>query len=286
MRHKVYPYSFPMCLFVCVYMSGCVFSLILGRCSLVLSTWSNLDLFHIVELIQFQGVNALVNADCAWTCSAPRRSNGISRRILLLQLNIFVVLHDVLLNFFVVSTLCLLILHLIAWRPEHILRGVFLVFGLLSTRDFCLVHLSTWLFFLTFGGSNLGCGSWFGGLTIAHLLKQRNKKWRLVVWLLSGSWKSGLLDQFFPWDLVLVTLHGNFGQVNRQGVVHLVILEVLLDQQGYQTTVRVVMNFASYRVLPLKARTLFRVRVCVVLDGFEDLGTQLGSERSKGALLL
>lgn len=85
---------------------------------------------------------------------------------------------------------------------------------------------------------------------------------------------------------MLVTLHGNFGQVNRQGVVHLVILEVLLDQQGYQTTVRVVMNFASYRVLPLKARTLFRVRVCVVLDGFEDLGAQLGSERSKGALLL
>ena len=53
------------------------------------------------------------------------------------------------------------------------------------------------------------------------------------------------------------------------------MLEVLLNEQSYYLTVGIFMYLASYRVLPLKASRLLCIRVCVVLDGLEDLGAKL-----------
>lgn len=84
---------------------------------------------------------------------------------------------------------------------------------------------------------------------------------------------------------MLVALHGNFGEVHGQSVVHFVVLEIFADEQSHEATVWVVVDAASHRVLPLKARTLFRVRVRIVLNCFEDLGAELSPERPQSALL-
>ena len=85
---------------------------------------------------------------------------------------------------------------------------------------------------------------------------------------------------------MLLALHCDLRQVNRQCVVHLVVLEVVLDQQRNNLTVRVLVDLARHRVLPLETRRLLRVVVRIVLNRFENLGSQLGSERSERAFLL
>ena len=52
---------------------------------------------------------------------------------------------------------------------------------------------------------------------------------------------------------MLLALHGDLGQVDRQGVVHLVVLQVLLDEQGDDLAVGVFVDFACHGVLPLES---------------------------------
>ena len=85
---------------------------------------------------------------------------------------------------------------------------------------------------------------------------------------------------------MLLALHCDLRQVNRQCIVHLVVLEVVLDQQRNNLTVRVLVDLARHRVLPLEPRRLLRVVVRIVLNCLENLGSQLGSERSERAFLL
>jgi hypothetical protein len=85
---------------------------------------------------------------------------------------------------------------------------------------------------------------------------------------------------------MLGTLDGDFRLVNREGVVHFVMLEVVLDQQCDQLAVWVFVNLACNWVLPLEASSLLRVRVSVVLDCFEHLGSELRSQCGKSTFLL
>ena len=85
---------------------------------------------------------------------------------------------------------------------------------------------------------------------------------------------------------MLLALHCDLRQVNRQCIVHLVVLEVVLDQQRNNLTVRILVDLARHRVLPLEPRRLLRVVVCIVLNRFENLSSQLGSQRSERTFLL
>jgi hypothetical protein len=51
------------------------------------------------------------------------------------------------------------------------------------------------------------------------------------------------------------------------------MLQVVLDQEGYQLRLWIFVNFASYRISPLEAGCLLRVLISVVLNGFEDLSS-------------
>ena len=64
------------------------------------------------------------------------------------------------------------------------------------------------------------------------------------------------------------------------------MLQVLLDEQGNDLAVCVVVDLACHRVLPLEAGRLLRVVVCVILDRLEDLCPQLRTKRAESALLL
>ena len=72
---------------------------------------------------------------------------------------------------------------------------------------------------------------------------------------------------------MLLALHRDLWQVHRHRVVHLVVLQVLFDEQSNQFAVSILVNLAGYWVLPLEARRLLGVRVSVVLDRLEDLCT-------------
>lgn len=71
---------------------------------------------------------------------------------------------------------------------------------------------------------------------------------------------------------MLLALHCDLWQIDRHCVVHLVVLQVLLDKQSNQLAVLILVNLARNWVLPLETRRLLRVRVSVVLNSFEDLG--------------
>ena len=86
--------------------------------------------------------------------------------------------------------------------------------------------------------------------------------------------------------VALLATQRNFRKVNRHGVVHLIVLQVVLDQQGNHLRVRVLMDLSGGRVLPLETGGLFSGLVSVSLDCFENAGAQLGSELAEGALLL
>jgi len=138
-----------------------------------------------------------------------------------------------------------------------------------------------------------GCSSWGAGcrqtfsgwalsrwnfrLTFSHLLEHHAEQGRLLT-LASGWRKSCFLSELLSADLVLLALHGDFGKEHRQGVVHLVVLQVLFDQKRKNLAVGVFVDLRGDRVLPLESCWLFGVRVSVVLDGFENLGAQLGSQ--------
>ena len=80
-------------------------------------------------------------------------------------------------------------------------------------------------------------------------------------------------------------LHRNLWQVNRHRVVHLVMFQVILDQECHNFCLWVLVNFTGNRVCPLESSGLFSVLVSVVLDGLEYLCAKLGSERCQGAFL-
>jgi len=77
---------------------------------------------------------------------------------------------------------------------------------------------------------------------------------------------------------VLGTLDGNFRLVDRKCVIHFVMLEVVLDQQSDKLAVRVFVNFACNRILPLESSSLLGVRVSVVLNCLEHLCAELRSQ--------
>lgn len=85
---------------------------------------------------------------------------------------------------------------------------------------------------------------------------------------------------------MLLALHGDFWEVDRHRVVHLIVLKVLFNEKSNQFRVSVLVHLARHGVLPLEARRLLCVRVCIALDGLEDLCSKLSSQASKGSLLL
>ena len=139
-----------------------------------------------------------------------------------------------------------------------------------------------------------GCGSRARG---GARRRTRRALWRRIFQLLEQLHEKGLfltlgtahtcpVCELISGHLVLLALHCDLRQVNRQCVVHLVVLEVVLDQQRNNLTVRVLVDLARHRVLPLETRRLLRVVVRIVLNCLENLGSQLGSERSERAFLL
>ena len=76
------------------------------------------------------------------------------------------------------------------------------------------------------------------------------------------------------------------GSVDRESIVRLIVLEEVADQQRHKLGVGVLVDFAGARALPLEARRLLHICICIVLDGLEDTRSELGSKTSESALLL
>ena len=239
------------------------------------------DVLHPVELLHPQRVDRLIHADRAR--GATTRRDGIPRRILL-QLNILMVLHYVFHD---------LVFVVVAWAfglrgaLRHIRRPKWALGGVRHTFDlFCVGVLLRCC-----GGGCRSCGG--GGARrgvrrtlrrlIFELLEQLHKK---GLFLTLGTAHSRPIRELVSRHLVLLALHRDLRQVNRQCVVHLVVLEVVLDQQRNNLTVGVLVDLARDRVLPLETRRLLRVVVRIVLNRFEHLRSQLRPQRTKRALLL
>ena len=107
-------------------------------------SWSNVNIFYIIKFIKLQCVDTLINANYWWGTSAG--ANWISCWIGL-ELDIFMVLDDVLLN--VVISCCLFeIIHTLVRRPEWTLWCIANLFHFLcGCRVFGFqVHLVIFLF--------------------------------------------------------------------------------------------------------------------------------------------
>ena len=86
--------------------------------------------------------------------------------------------------------------------------------------------------------------------------------------------------------MMLLSLHGDLWQINRQRIVHLVILQILFDHQSDELAVSILMNLASSWVLPLETCILLRICVSIVLYCLEHLGSQLCPQGPESSLLL
>ena len=107
---------------------------------------------------------------------------------------------------------------------------------------------------------------------LSHLLQKLHQQGRFLL-LDSVSREASSLAELLSRNDMLLALHCDLWQVHRHRVVHLVVLQVLFDEQSNQFAVRILVNLAGYWVLPLEARRLLGVRVSVVLDRLEDLCT-------------
>ena len=85
---------------------------------------------------------------------------------------------------------------------------------------------------------------------------------------------------------MLLALHVHFWKVHGKGIIHFVELKVFFYQKCHQFWFSVLVDLSRGRILPLEISCLFCVRISIVLDCFEHLRTQLGSQRSEGSFLL
>ena len=167
-------------------------------------TWSDVDILTIVELIHLEGVNTLV--DSYHRGGSSTGANWVSGWVRL-QLDIFMVLHYVLFNIVLLVSHLLEVIGTWCWRPEWALSCVGRLLHLLrGCRVLCLWERIVHLVFRWRASSSR--------TSLACLLQQLHQQRWLVLFLLLGGGEAWLFSEVFLWDLVLLSLHGDFRHID------------------------------------------------------------------------